>query len=328
MKIVTVTLNPAIDQTVRIDNLKTNSVNRGQSMQFDAGGKGVNVASYLADYGYETAALSVNEVAVTGFLGQENTAIFESLFARKKITDHFIRIPGRTRTNVKIVDEANQETTDINMKGESPSSEAVHDLITKIEELVQEYDWFVLAGNLPPQVPTSIYAALISRIRERGKWVALDTSRKALQEGVLAQPTVIKPNIHELAQLVGHELVGETAVIHAAHQLLDQGIQLVVVSMGEEGALFIDREQTIKAIPPTVQVKSTVGAGDAMVAGLVAGHIQGLPLAECARLATAFSLGGITRVGAHLPDSDTLQSFINQVSIETLESMALTTEVE
>jgi 1-phosphofructokinase len=154
----------------------------------------------------------------------------------------------------------------------------------------------------------------------------------------LAQPTIIKPNIHELAQLVGHELVGETAVIQAARQLLSRqtlpevpnlredgrGTHLVVVSMGEKGALFINQQQTIKAIPPTVQVKSTVGAGDAMVAGLVAGHMQNLPLADCARLATAFSLGGITRVGAHLPDADTLQSFINQVSIETLEAPAPT----
>ncbi len=316
MNVVTVTLNPAIDQTVRIDNLQTNSVNRGQAMQFDAGGKGVNVASYLADYGYETS--------VTGFLGQENTDLFENLFAQKRIADHFIRIPGRTRTNVKIVDEANQETTDINMKGEAPSAEAIQALTTEIEVLAETADWFVLAGNLPPQVPASIYATLITQIQKHGKSVALDSSREALQKGVLAQPTTIKPNIHELAQLVGHELAGETAVIRAARQLLSDKTRLVVVSMGEQGALFINRQQIIKAIPPTVQVKSTVGAGDAMVAGLVAGHMQNMPLADCARLATAFSLGGITRVGAHLPDADTLQSFINQVSIETLEAPAPT----
>src|SRR5437764_10284888 len=104
MKVATVTLNPAIDQTVRVDGFQTNTVNRGITMQFDAGGKGVNVASFLADYGHSTA--------VTGFLGQENAAIFEQLFARKQIDDRFVRIPGSTRIGLKIVDEAKQQTTD------------------------------------------------------------------------------------------------------------------------------------------------------------------------------------------------------------------------
>src|SRR5438477_11391870 len=106
MKIATVTLNPAIDQTVRADGFRPNMVNRAQAMQFDAGGKGVNVASFLADAGYE--------VTVTGLLGQDNADIFEQLFADKRIDDRFVRIPGRTRIGVKIVDEAGQQTTDIN----------------------------------------------------------------------------------------------------------------------------------------------------------------------------------------------------------------------
>ena len=105
MKIATVTLNPAIDQAVRVDHFRLNTVNYAQAMQFDAGGKGVNVASALADVGYD--------VAMTGFLGQENAGIFEQFFSSKHIDDQFVRIPGRTRIGVKIVDEANQQTTDI-----------------------------------------------------------------------------------------------------------------------------------------------------------------------------------------------------------------------
>lgn len=319
MKIVTVTLNPAIDQTVKVDHLQINSVNRGQSMQFDGGGKGANVASYLADYGYETA--------VTGFLGEENTAVFENLFSQKKIQDHFIRIPGRTRTNVKIVDEANQQTTDINMPGETPTAAALQALSDKIEALAQSCDWFVLAGNLPPQVPTSIYATLIAQIQQHGKYVVLDSSREALREGILAQPTIIKPNIHELAEITGEEMAEETAVIQAASQLLSNKTKLVVVSMGKQGALFITKQQTIKAIPPTVTIKTTVGAGDAMVAGLVAAHIQSLSLAEMARLATAFSIGGITHIGAHLPDLNSLQTFAAQVQVKQVYSTTLPPEI-
>ncbi|HNB52190.1 MAG TPA: PfkB family carbohydrate kinase, partial [Anaerolineales bacterium] len=127
MKIATVTLNPAIDQTVKVVNFQPNAVNRSHDMQFDAGGKGVNVASFLADYGCK--------VAVTGFLGADNPRIFESLFLKKGIADHFIRIPGRTRTNIKIVDEQSQETTDINMAGEAPSAQALEALLHVIENL-------------------------------------------------------------------------------------------------------------------------------------------------------------------------------------------------
>jgi len=232
MRIATVTLNPALDQTVRVDHFRPNTVNYAQMMQFDAGGKGVNVASFLADVGLTTT--------VTGFLGQDNAGIFEQFFASKHIDDQFVRIPGRTRTGVKIVDEANQQTTDINMPGLFPPAEAMDTLLKTIERLAASCDWFVLSGALPPGVPTTTYATLITQLRAHGKQVVLDTSRDALREGVKAGPTILKPNVDELQQLTGQSLTDEVALEHAARQLLDGGIQLVVISMGERGAMFID----------------------------------------------------------------------------------------
>lgn len=307
MRIATVTLNPAIDQTVRVDHFRPNTVNYAQAMQFDAGGKGVNVAAFLADYGYD--------VAVTGFLGQENAATFEQFFASKHIDDQFIRIPGSTRLGVKIVDEANQQTTDINMPGLTPSAEAMATLSKAIEQLATSCDWFVFSGRLPAGLPTTTYATLITQVKEHGKQVVLDTSLDALREGIAAGPTIIKPNIDELQQLTGLLLTDEFALERAARQLLAGGIHMVVISMGERGALFVDGTTSLQAVPPTVQVKSTVGAGDAMVAGLVASQIQELRLPECARLATAFSLGRITRVGPHLPAREILQAYGQQVFI-------------
>src|SRR5687767_1971007 len=127
MKIATVTLNPAIDQTVMVDNFTPNAVNRAQSLQLDAGGKGVNVASFLADYGLS--------VAVTGFLGQENPQVFEQHFARKRIDDRFVRIPGLTRTGIKVVDQARRQTTDINLPGLTPSATELDRLHETINEL-------------------------------------------------------------------------------------------------------------------------------------------------------------------------------------------------
>lgn len=308
MRIATVTLNPAIDQTVRASNFQLNTVNRARSMHFAAGGKGVNVASFLADAGCE--------VTVTGFLGEENSQIFEQLFKRKNIEDRFIRVPGNTRIGVKIVDEANRHTTDINLPGLPPGEEAVKELLETIEHLSDTCDWFVLSGTLPPGIPENIYATIITRLKAYGKKVVLDTSNNALRNGLLATPTIIKPNIDELQQLVGQTLADEAEIENAARSLLNRGIEMVVISMGEQGAMFVTQTATLVAIPPTVKVKSTVGAGDAMVSGLIAGQIQNLDLPDIARLATAYSLTAITRDGSSTLEPAILQAYIQQVSIQ------------
>src|SRR6266567_5987959 len=155
MRIATVTLNPALDQTVRVDRFCPNTVNYAQAMQFDAGGKGINVASFLADVGFTPT--------VTGFLGQDNVGIFEQFFAQKQIDDQFIRIPGSTRIGVKIVDEANQQTTDINMPGLPPPAVALSTLLETMKHLAGSCDWFVLSGTLPPGVPATTYATIITQ---------------------------------------------------------------------------------------------------------------------------------------------------------------------
>lgn len=307
MKIATVTLNPAIDQTVRVDNFRPNRVNRAQAISFDASGKGVNVASFLADYGHETA--------VTGYLGQGNVDIFEKFFASKGIDDCFVRIPGNTRINVKVVDEVNQQTTDINMPGQTPPQEAMNTLFQTIEQLANSCDWFVLSGSLPPHVPTTIYAAIITQLKRQKKRIILDTSGEALREGIQAGPTIVKPNIEELQHLVKHSLMSEAEIQQAAHQLLDEDIKLVVVSMGRQGAMLVEHETTLMATPPTVMVKKTFGAGDAMVAGLVTAQIQGLSLADCGRLATAFSVGAIAHHSYNLPPREILWQYFHQVYI-------------
>src|SRR5256884_8050920 len=212
MKIATVTLNPAIDQTVRVDNFRPNSVNRAQSISFDASGKGVNVASFLADYGHD--------IAVTGYLGQENIDIFEKFFASKGIDDCFVRIPGNTRINVKVVDEINQQTTDINMPGQTPPQEAQHILHQTIEQLSNSCDWFVLAGSLPPHVPTTIYATLISQLKRQKKHIILDTSGEAFRDGIQAGPIIVKPNIDEIQFLDKKFLKGESEIHKTRNQIL------------------------------------------------------------------------------------------------------------
>ena len=304
--VVTVTLNPAIDRTVTIRNFMAGAVNRVEQERSNPGGKGVNVASALADYGHR--------VAVTGFLGRENSASFEALFARKKIEDRFVRIAGRTRVGIKITDPALHQTTDINFPGPPPAPANLDAL--RIQLATVDSTWFVVTGSLPPGVNAAIYREIAMALKAGGRKVVLDTSGEALRYAIEAAPNIIKPNIHELEALVDKRLQSEAEVIEAAKKLIEQGIELVVVSMGKDGACFVTGTAVVIARPPEIEVKSTVGAGDAMVAGIIAAHLRELPLAQCARLATAFSLEALSRTESGLTSSAAVDSSMNQVSID------------
>ena len=309
--VTTITLNPAIDQTVSIDNFTAGRVNRVQDVRYDAGGKGVNVASVLADYGLPTA--------VTGFLGKDNATLFERLFTEKKINDCFVRLEGSTRTGIKIIDRSRQQTTDINFPGLIPTAKDVQDLYTTLETCLSPGSWFVLAGSIPVNVPAAIYSELIRAIKAKGGRVALDASGEGFRQAIPAIPAVVKPNIDELQEFIGRKLNNKAQIIHAARSLLDLGIQTVIVSMGRQGALFLENDVVLQAIPPEVEVKSTVGAGDAMLSGMVAGIIAQKSLYECARLATAFSVVAVTNVGAGIPSPAAVRLLENQVKITQIQ---------
>ncbi len=305
-EVATVTLNPAIDRTVTIPNFAAGKVNRVEQMEQNPGGKGVNVASILADFGHT--------VAVTGFLGSENAISFEELFTRKRIADHFVRIAGQTRVGIKISDPVQQETTDINFPGQAPTPADVDTLFQRLAAL--DAKWFILAGSIPPGVAPTIYRDLVMTLKQQGRNVALDTSGDALRYALDAAPTIIKPNVHELEEIVGTSLATPEAIVEAARSFLARGTRLVAVSMGAQGACFVTTDSVVMARPPRVEVKSTVGAGDAMVAGIVAGQLRGLPLAECARRATACSMDAIMHIGSGLSSVAAVEALTSHVAVE------------
>lgn len=308
--IVTLTLNPAIDQTASIPNFKAGTVNRVVWEQADPGGKGVNVAAFLSDFGFP--------VTVSGFLGKETLEIFQTFLDRKAISNRFILIPGRTRTNIKIIDEVQEQVTDINFPGQSPAAEHVTLLHRLLDELAVTQDWFILSGSLPASVSTSIYAELTQHLKAQGKTVILDASGESLRQAILAAPYAIKPNLDELQEALGRSLDHPQDIVQAARELVNDGITCVVISMGAEGAIFVEAETSVWAHPPEVEVVSTVGAGDAMVAGLVTGKLRGLSLSDCAKLATAFSIGALSQVGPRLPPPPIVESAMTKVRIEPL----------
>lgn len=315
-RVVTLTLNPALDLTVRADRWQRGEVNAGQDLHQTAGGKGVNVASILADWS-RTGPGETLSVTATGLLGQDNAAPFEALLRDKGVTDAFVRVPGATRVGIKLVDGAAQETTDINLPGLSATPDTLTQLGAVLTRLGADADVVVLAGSLPPGVPADHYATLTAGLRRAGVFVALDTSGPALNAALAAPvlPDLIKPNIHELEAALGRRLQGDAEILAAARTLLERGARIVAVSQGERGALIVTDAGAVFARPPRVTVVSTVGAGDAMVAGLVSAHISGLSPEDAARRATSFSAGSITRLGPHLPDPAALVALAAQVEV-------------
>lgn len=315
-RVVAVALNPALDHTLEVDHLRVGEVNRALHMQVDVGGKGINVASCLADFGVCSA--------VTGQIGRDNATQFETLFIAKGIDNQCFYHDGLTRINTKLVDLASGNTTDINMPGPTLEPDAIEALferlLARIGGLVSKGNWVVASGSLPPQWPADTYARLITHVHSLGAHVLLDASGAALAEGTGAAPDIIKPNRAELCELIGHPLTDTASVVAAARELLARpnAPGTVIVSMGGEGALFVTRQEALLAHPIPTELISTVGAGDAMVAGIVAAQIAGLALPECARLATAFSAAKLARLGPHLPPPDTVRALAQMVLVSSL----------
>lgn len=313
--IVTLTLNPAIDQTVVLQGLEPGTVHRASAVRSHAGGKGVNVACCLADWGLPVTA--------TGLLGAVNAASFVQVMDAKGIADRFTRIPGETRTNLKLLDTRTGDTTDINLPGLAVTEADLHPVLATLDEVSSGEAWVVLAGSLPGALPPSTYADLTARLKARGARVLLDASgpplAAALSAGASALPDAVKPNRHELEEWAGHGLPTFSDVHKAALALRGKVIPTVVVSLGEEGALFLTAEGALLASPPAIDVASTVGAGDALVAGLVAALRAGLGLEDTARLAMAFAAGKLTQAGANLPPRATVEALMRAVRTRMLD---------
>lgn len=312
--VLCVALNPAIDLTIEVSDLRIGEVNRAQRAQQDAGGKGINVASCMADH--------TVKVAVTGQLGRENAALFESLFDDKGIANHCLYLDGHTRVNTKVVDPAKGETTDINLPGPSQTAEQINAHLGRLAEVMNKLAptvrWVVLSGSLPPGWPADTYATLTRHVHARGGKVMLDTSGQPFSEALKAMPDIVKPNRDELAEHLGRPLASMEETIAAARQLLGEcpGMSLVAVSMGRDGAVFVSPSQVVVAHPLEVEPISSVGAGDAMVAGIVSAQLDGLPLDRCAQLATAFAAGKLSRLGPHLPTPEAVRALAATVRLD------------
>lgn len=297
INVVTVTLNPALDLTGSLNRLTPGAVNIVGSGSLHPAGKGVNVAKVLADLGAK--------VTVTGFLGSDNQEAFVRFFDANKLNDRFLRVAGSTRINVKLVEQTGT-VSDFNFPGVVVTDADLDRFERNITELMADHEVFIIAGSLPVGVPASFIHKLIVNLQSQGKKVVFDSSSNALAEGVKASPYLIKPNEHELSELIGSELSGLAELSSAAETLFERGCKNVVVSMGEDGVLWLDKSGWLRSTPIKVDVVSTVGAGDSLVAGLCWGMLNQWSKEKTLRFATAVAALAVAQVGVGVSDTTEL----------------------
>ena len=308
--VVTVTLNPALDKTVVISRLDVGGLNRVQRLRIDPGGKGINVARVLNKFGIHVKA--------TGFLAGAQGQVLLKYLDLENISADFLAIPGETRTNLKIVDDSSNVTTEINETGFAVTESDMNLFKAKLSTMLEEASLLVISGSLPGKVEYNIYRDFIELANRKGIKTILDADDKALAEGVQALPFAIKPNIHELEKLVGCTLSADQDIIHAAQQLLKRGIQLIIVSMGAQGAIVMDCQETYRVRVDSIIPKSTVGAGDSMVGALAYSLLSKQSLAETARWAVAAGTITALKAGTQVCSLTEVQQFLPQVSIEKI----------
>lgn len=310
MRIATVTLNPAFDLVGRLKRIEIGEVNTVETLGIYPAGKGINVAKVLADLG--------SSLSVTGFLGAENEGDFVNAFKQNKLKDAFYRINGKTRINVKIT-ETEADVTDLNFLGFEISAQDWQNFVAQSAEWKNQFDLVAVCGSLPRGITPEQFAEWLESLHQQGLKVVLDTSNAALTAGLKAHPWLIKPNRRELEVFVGKALNSTDEIIQAAQTLHSQGIENVVISMGEKGSLWLNSEGVLQAQPPRCEnVVSTVGAGDSMVAGLIYGLSQDWDKTQILKFASATSANAVAQSNVGVEDRNVIDELAEQVKITEL----------
>lgn len=287
--IVTVTPNPSLDRTAQLGELRRGEVLRASRVRLDPGGKGVNVSRALAAAGSPTVAL----LPAGGPVGER----LADLLAPEGVPVVAVPIAGTTRSNITLV-EADGTTTKINEPGPEISPAELAVLQQRTVELAVRAEWVVCCGSLPAGVPDDFYAQLGKLARDAGAKVAVDSSGAPLAAALAGGPDLIKPNLDELAELAGRPLSRLGDVVEVCHGLVADGVGAVLVSLGARGAVLVDGTETCHALGPLVAVRSTVGAGDAALAGFL--HAGGTG-PQALRAAVAYGTAAVAQEGSRMP---------------------------
>lgn len=308
--IVTVTMNPAIDKTVDIKELIQGGLNRIKHVEYDAGGKGINVSKTIRELGYSSIA--------TGFLGGNNGKTIANVLKEKEIETDFIWVEGETRTNTKVFEE-NGALTELNEPGPVITQEKIEELLDKLAGYAGPDTLFVLSGSIPAGVDKDIYGRIIRMVHEKGSEALLDADGELFKRALDAGPDIIKPNRVELEEYAGIDYrASDEELLKIARTFGEKKIRTIAVSMGKSGAMFLLGDYRAKCPAVSVKAHSTVGAGDAMVAALACAWDGKLDEQETVKMCMAVSAGAVTTIGTKPPSKELVDTLKQQVVIENL----------
>ena len=305
--ITTICLNPALDRTVTVDSLVPGHVNRIRTARTDVGGKGVNVAVVCRRLGLDAQ--------VIGCAGVDGYSKLRAKAKAEDISCDFHTVEGAIRINTKVVPLDGSGVTELNEPGPTLTAEDLDVFFDMAAEAAAGSDYVVITGSLPPGCPVHTYRNLIEMLHVP---CILDVGGAALAEGVKAKPFLIKPNHHELAATDGRELHTLGDIRAAAQTFVDGGVRHVVVSLGKDGALYVGVEGCFYAPEIPVEVRSTVGAGDALVGGLLYGLVKHGTMREGFRAGAAAGTASVMTEGTQLINLDDFERLLTQVQIQDL----------
>lgn len=304
--IYTVTLNPSIDYVIKVDKLTTGNINRVNEEHVYPGGKGINVTRILKSLDNDNIALGF----VSGFTGDYIINSLQEL----NLKSDFIKVKkGFTRINVKVKSE---EETEINGQGPKISEEELNQFYKVIDKLV-DGDILILSGSIPSCLDERLYESIMKKVEDRDIKVIVDATKNLLLNVLKYKPFLIKPNNHELAEMFNVELNSTEDVVFYARKLKEMGAQNVLISMGKDGALLVtENDEVFASSVAKGEVVNSVGAGDSMVAGFIAGYLKSNSYEEALRLGAAS--GGATAFSSDLATREFIDKLVDEIKIEKI----------
>lgn len=309
--ITTVTLNPAIDRSYIINNFQPNNNYRIDDVTVTVGGKGINVA--------KTASILGEKLNATGFLGGATGEFIKKQLIEMGIKTSFVSINDESRNFTAIIDPINKTETTVNEIGPFVTKEELTKFIKEYIKILKYSQIIIASGSVPKGVPKTIYRDMVKIAKDNNVLPIIDASGKFLEEAIKAKPYMIKPNINELKEIVGYDLKNEYEIVHESKYICKQGVELVVISLGSNGAIFTTKEKVLKVEAPEIIPVNTVGSGDALVAGFAVAMIKNFRLEDAFRYGVACGTANALEKGIGYVDKDVVESLYEQVKIQRLE---------
>jgi 1-phosphofructokinase len=310
MMIYTLTLNPAIDRTIFIDEINYEDVTRIKQTVRDAAGKGINVARVID-------SLDLNVVCL-GYIGGKNGEFIKHELDKQHIVHQFVEILGETRENIKVCQTIDPLTLEFNEAGPNITKIEQKKLFDILSNLLKPGDKLSISGSIPKGLKQDIYKDIINFCNEHEVLTILDASGDLFTTSLEATPTIIKPNRYELEQYMEKQLPDDLSLVNASRSLLEKGVKQVIVSLGKDGSIYVDKDTVYRTKGVFVKPKSTVGAGDSFVGGYCAGLEQNLDTKSCLILASAVAMASVKTSGTAPGKIEDVNQFKKQIDVQTL----------